>query len=156
DWAETPATDTQATITSAERQSWWTSYEAEGLLAGFYYSLVGGGDRRSADEPAGSGNGRLLDGYNQVWDFGAGTAANRYALDSNNGAWPSVIKFNITGPKAITAGESTELKLYYQYGATTNQSLNLEIFLDNDSNPYNSGSKEVFNLTYPSTGTNSV
>src|SRR5205823_6155984 len=87
DWFDTPATDTQATITSSERQSWWTSYEAEGADAGFFYSLLGGADRLSGDEPAGAGNGQIRDGYNKVWDFGAGAAPNRYALASNNGGW---------------------------------------------------------------------
>jgi hypothetical protein len=45
----TPTTDTQANLTAAERQSWWTDFEAAGAVAGFYYSLIGGGDRLSND-----------------------------------------------------------------------------------------------------------
>jgi len=156
DWIDTPASDTQATITSAERESWWTSYESGGLFAGFYYSLIGGGDRLSTAEPDGPGNGEIRDGYNQIWDFGAGTSGNRYALPSNNGAWPNVIKFNITGSNAITVGESTGLKFFYQSGATTNQSANVKVFLDSDFNPYNSNDRQIFNLTYRGTGTNNV
>ncbi len=156
DWIDTPASDSQATITSAERANWWTSYESGGLFAGFYYSLIGGGERLSADEPDGVGNGQIRDGYNQIWDFGAGPAGNRYALPSNNGTWPNIVKFNITGSNTITIGESTGLKLFYQYGATTNQSVNVKVFLDGDFNPYNSNDQQLFDLTYRSTGTDSV
>jgi len=153
---DTPATDTQATITSSERQTWWTAYEGQGADAGFYYSLIGGGNRLSTDEPAGAGNGMIRDGYNKVWDFGAGSAANRYALASNNGGWPNIIKFNISGTNRITVGESTLLKFFYQYGATTNQSVNLKVFLDRDFNPYNANDQMMIDVNYPSTGTNSV
>ena len=156
DWFDTPATDTQATITSSERQTWWTNDEGQGAYAGFYYTLIGGGDRLSSDEPAGSGTEMIRDGYNKVWDFGAGSAANRYALSLNNGAWPNVIRFNITGTNRITAGELTLLKLFYQYGATANQSVNLKLFLDRDFNPYNGNDQLMIDLDYPSTGTNSV
>src|SRR5207244_4266481 len=46
----TPATDTQASITTAERQTWWTAFEAAGTKTGFLYSLIGGGDRLSRAE----------------------------------------------------------------------------------------------------------
>ena len=50
----TPATDTQASITTAERQTWWTAFEAAGTNTGFLYSLIGGGDRLSSAEPGGA------------------------------------------------------------------------------------------------------
>ena len=54
----TPATDTQASITTAERQTWWTAFEAAGTNTGFLYSLIGGGDRLSSAEPGGAGKGQ--------------------------------------------------------------------------------------------------
>jgi hypothetical protein len=90
-----PATDTDAYVTSTERYNWWFSYEYYGVFSGFYYSLIGGGDRTSADQPVGQGFPAIRDGYNQAWDLGAGqTAGSRTALASNNGNWPNVIKFD--------------------------------------------------------------
>src|SRR5207249_3843022 len=92
----TPATDTQASITTAERQTWWTAFEAAGTNTGFLYSLIGGGDRLSSAEPGGAGKGRISDGFNKVWDLGAGIAANRDSLPSNNGLWPNLLRLNVT------------------------------------------------------------
>jgi len=78
-----PASDTEATLGSTERQTWWTAYESRGLNAGVNYSLIGGGNRFSLDQPAGAA--RIRYGYNQIGDFGAGTANNRGLLPSNNG-----------------------------------------------------------------------
>src|ERR1035438_6344627 len=71
------AEDNLAMITSTERATWWTAIEAAGTNAGFLYSLIGGGNRLSSLEPAGAGNGRISDGVNKIWDFGAGLAINR-------------------------------------------------------------------------------
>jgi len=132
----TPSGDMDATITSAERQNWWTMAEAAGAQAGFRYSRIGGGDRFSAAEPAGQGTGRIRDGVNQVWNFGAGTSANRYALPANNGLWPNPILINVIGTNQLGAGGSTPARLLYQGGPTTNGTINARFFLDADSNPF--------------------
>src|ERR1041385_3604712 len=72
-----PTSDTQSTITAAEHQNRWSPYEAGGTNERFYYSLVGGGNRLSAIEPAGAGMGRIVNGYNQAWDLGADASGNR-------------------------------------------------------------------------------
>src|SRR5262249_41977565 len=41
-------------IGAAQRQTWWTN-ENFGAKAGFYYSLIGGGNRLSTDQPPGGG-----------------------------------------------------------------------------------------------------
>src|SRR5881275_1224663 len=65
----TPTSDTQASITASQRTAWWTTTEMSGAGAGFLYSLIGGGDRLSNIEPAGTGNGRINDGFNRNWDL---------------------------------------------------------------------------------------
>ncbi len=91
----TPASDTQATITATQRSTWWTSTEMAGAAAGFLYSLIGGGDRLSNVEPAGTGNGRISDGFNKNWDLGGGLGANRTALPADTGLWPNAILFDL-------------------------------------------------------------
>src|SRR6266481_1966875 len=75
-----------ATIDATMRTNWWVPYEVSGLREGFYYSLIGRGNRLSTDQPLGPGYSAISDGYNQWWDFGAGTANNRTGLSSNSGA----------------------------------------------------------------------
>lgn len=152
----TPTGDNDATITSAERQSWWTPAEAAGAQAGFRYSRIGGGDRLSTAEPAGQGTGRIRDGINRRWDFGAGTSANRVALPANNGLWPNVILVNLTGTNTIAPGASTTAGFSYQSGASTNQFATARMFLDRDANPLNSNSFEVVNASLSNSGTNDV
>ena len=152
----TPASDTQATITASQRSAWWTSTEMSGATAGFLYSLIGGGDRLSNQEPAGTGNGRINDGFNRNWDLGGGMAVNRTALPANAGLWPNPILFALGSTGTIAAGESFDVTLYYQAGASAAGNIDLEIFLDADFNPYNGNEIEVDQQTLTRTGTNAV
>ena len=151
----TPASDTQASITATQRNTWWTSSEMAGAAAGFLYSLIGHGNRLSNLEPAGGGNGRINDGFNKKWELGGGIAANRTALPTNTGAWPNPIRFELDD-STISAGESFSATLYYQAGASASGSIPSKIFLDEDFNPYNGNEIEVSDTTLPRTGTNAV
>jgi hypothetical protein len=151
DW-RVPASDTEATLTSSERGSWWTGYESAGTNAGFRYSLIGGSDRTSTDQPLGAGLGAIRDGYNQQWDLGAGTSANRTALPANNGNWPSLIKFNRINTNAVAQGESTPLRLYYQWAWPGTNLATLGIYLDDDFNPLNTNQVLLQQIALPGSG----
>jgi hypothetical protein len=102
----TPTSDTDASITTTERQAWWSAYEQQGTNAGFEYSLIVGGNRLSEDTPLGPGYPAVVDGFNQWWDLGAGTAANRTTLSSDNGNWPSLIRFDRLDTNAVVQGQN--------------------------------------------------
>jgi hypothetical protein len=148
----TPASDTEASITSAQRTSWWVAYEDQGILAGFYYSLIGGGDRLSPDQPVGPGFPAIRDGYNQTWDLGAGTLANRTSLPSNNGNWPNLIKFNRLDTNDVLQGQAASVKFFYQWAQPTNSMATVSFYLDDDFNPLNSNDHLLKQMVVPGTG----
>jgi hypothetical protein len=146
---------TTITIDATMRKNWWVPYEDEGAVAGFYYSLIGGGNRLSTDTPLGlPGDPAIVNGYNQYWNLGAGTSVNRTVLPANNGTWPNIIRFDITGTNVVAQSNSVITTLYYQYGGSSN--LTVEIYFDPDRNPCNSNGIPVLSLQPPATGTGSV
>jgi hypothetical protein len=152
----TPASDSQTNITAAERQTWWTPAEAAGTNAGFFYSLIGGGDRFSEAEPAGIGSGRIRDGYNQNWDLGAGLTTNRTSLPTDNGAWPNVLRLNVTGTNQFSVDLPLPIAFYDQFGSSTSAVATVRFFLDPDANPYDTNEIDLGPVTVSGTGTNKV
>lgn len=153
----TPATDTSATITGSERQTWWNAYESAGVRAGFLYGRLGNGDRLSTNQPAGQGTSRIRDGYNQKWDLGAGNSGtNRTALPANNGSWPSLITLRLGGSNLVAFGQSNLLSASYQLAATNLGDAVVALYLDNDANPFNGNEQLVRQLSVPATGSNQV
>jgi hypothetical protein len=156
----TPTGDNSALITSTERPLWWTATEAAGTNAGFLYSLIGGGNRLTNLEPAGAGKGHVVDGFNKLWDLGAGVAANpatnRTRLSLNNGSWPNLIQLNLTGSTRVSVDDSIPLAFYYQYGATTSAVASIRFCLDADANPYNGNEIVLFEGQLPGTGVSNV
>ena len=155
DW-RTPTSDTGASITSAERSNWWVPYEDQGVIAGFYYSLIGGGSRLSTDQPLGQGYPAIRDGYNQVWDLGAGTAANRSSLPANNGSWPSLIKLNRTDTNDVVQGQSASVRFFYQWAQPSTSTATVGFYLDDDLNPLNTNQKLLKQMSVPGNGASSV
>jgi len=155
DW-RVPTSDMEASLTSAERTSWWVAYEQQGTNAGFTYSLLGGADRTSSEMPLGFGADMIRDGFNQNWDLGAGTAANRSALTGNNGSWPNLIRFNRTTTNAVEQGQSTPLTFYYQWAQPDTSLATLAIYLDDDFNPLNTNQTLLGELPVPGNGATSV
>jgi hypothetical protein len=150
DW-RTPASDTEASITSTERNSWWVAYEQKGTNAGFEYSLIGGSNRLSSSQPLGPGTPAIRDGYNQKWDLGAGTANNRTALGTNNGSWASLIRFDRLETNQVAQGQSIPLKFYYQWAQPATSNGNVSIYLDEDPNALNGNQKLLFQMNVPGT-----
>jgi len=151
DW-RTPASDTEASVTSSERQDWWTVYENQGFLAGFQYSLIGAGDRTSTDRPVGPGYPAIREGYNQWWELGAGTSSNRTALLANNGHWPSLLKFNRTTTNQVAQGETMPVAYYYQWARSNAELATLSLYLDDDWNPLNANQTLIAQTALPATG----
>jgi len=139
-----------ATIDATMRSNWWVSEEGSGFRAGFLYSLIGGGNRLSAEQPLGPGYSGISDGYNQRWDFGAGTNNNRTALSSDSGEWPDLIKLNLTGTNVVAEGDSIFARFYYQYGGRASN-VTCEFYFDRDFNTL--GSNSLFTSRYRLTNT---
>lgn len=140
------------TLDLTMRENWWVSYEYYGANAGFIYSLIGGGNRMSTDMPLGlPSDPAIRDGYNQYWDLGAGNSnPNRTVLPVNNGTWPNIIKFNITGTNVVILGGLAATQFYYQYGGQSN--VTVQIYFDRDFNPYNLNSTLVLQGYVTNTG----
>jgi len=149
-----PASDTEAMLVAGDRAAWFTPYETNGARAGFYYSRLGGGDRQSLDQPAGSD--RPAFGYNQRWDFGAGVSANRTPLPANYGSWPNVIKFSLAGTNLMAHGQSNTVTLYYQWAKPATSNATISIYLDDDYNPWNGNERLVRQLPASGTTSNTV
>ncbi|HEV2393355.1 MAG TPA: hypothetical protein VG146_13465 [Verrucomicrobiae bacterium] len=144
-----------ATIDASMRTNWWVPYEVSGLRSGFYYSLIGAGNRLSTDQPLGPGYPAISDGCNKWWDFGAGLANNRTPLQSNSGAWPNLIKLDVTGTNVITQGSPLSARFYCEYGGSASN-LTCHLYSGNDFNTL--GTNGVLLGQYPlsNTGVGSV
>jgi hypothetical protein len=151
DW-RTNASDTEASIGSSQRTTWWTAYETNGMRAGFLYSLIGGGTRLSIDQPLGTGQPMIRDGYNQWWDLGAGVFSNRTTLPVNNGSHPNLILFNRTQTNQVVQGQSTPLQFYYQWAQSNTNMATVSIYLDDDFNLLNTNQTLLKELQVPTNG----
>jgi hypothetical protein len=142
-------------IDATMRTNWWVAYEKQGYVSGFFYSLIGDGNRLSADMPLGPGFPAIVDGFNQWWDLGAGTSMNRVSLGVTNAPWPSAIKFDVIGTNVITRGQPIGTKLYYQYGGSLSN-VTAQFYYSEEFTPFNTNNRAIAQFTLPQTGMASV
>jgi hypothetical protein len=151
-----PGNDTEAQITSTEFGNWYVPYENYSVSAGFKWSLIGRGIRTSSDQPVGAGYPAIRDGYNQTWDLGAGTSANRTALSANNGNWPNLIKLNRIDTNQVVQGQSTSVKFFYQWAQPNTTNATVSFYIDDDFNPLNANQKLLKQMSVPGNGASYV
>ena len=135
------ANDTEAVLSAGDRTAWFSPSEAGGSRAGFYYGRIAGGNRLGQDAPAGADS--IAHGYNQHWDLGAGTSANRTSLSNNGGSWPNLIQFNLAGTNFMAQGQSNAVTLAYQWARPATSNAVVSLFLDDDFNPWNGNERLV-------------
>ena len=112
----------------------------------FNTASLGGGDRLSTDQPLGCVVSGSWDGYNQNWNLGAGTNANRTALPADE--QPGQTSSGSMSPgQTRWLGDLISTTLYYQYAGTSD--LTLQIYCDSDFNPYDTNSVLVAQMQPP-------
>ena len=141
----TPTNNGQATMTQTERNAWFNTYETQGEIEGFYYSLDIRGDRKSTNTPV-SGGDQIIDGYHNIAILGGNGA--RQAQNWTNAVWPNVITHDVLiNSNVLQAGLQTlylgeEIQVRYNYRSYTNSS-NITIYADIDRNPYNNNNAAI-------------
>ena len=150
---QTPTDDSVSPITPSQRQGWWTASESAGANAGFVYSLIGGGDRLSTNQPAGGS--RIRDGYNQRWNLGAGVQTNRTALSTNRGNWASLITME-PRTNSVSFGQSISIGYIYQWARPDTSNAVIKLFLDDDWNPFNGNEQQLIQQGITGTGAAAV
>lgn len=136
------AFDGNISISSSTRGSWFTTEESAGAATGFHFSRIADGNRLSTDTPGGTGTAMIVEGYNQMWDLGAGVSPNRNGLSSPApwtpvDPWPNVMVARRTTSGPLTGGDSIPLEIIYQSEVTGVGDPTLSILLDPDPNPWN-------------------
>jgi hypothetical protein len=122
--------DGEKTITQAMRGSWWNSYENSGANAGFYYSRLIGGNRKSYDTPVTSGN-KIIDGYNKY----VGGYGDRVAVSQVGTQWPNIIDVDASNNDfPLLIGELLYVTFHFQDRDSRSVT---KFYLDIDKNPYN-------------------
>jgi len=134
----TPVSNGQATMTTTER-AWFNTYETSGQIAGFHYSRIIVGDRKSTDTPVASGD-EIIAGYNNNSLLGGSGA--RATLTWTNAVWPNVItSVTIKNLTELSIGtqliyNNDALQINYKYRSYTNAST-VTFYIDTDRNPFN-------------------
>lgn len=140
----TPYNDGEATLGATERASWFNAYETDGGVggqkAGFYYSRIAGlSNRKSTDQPTGSGD-RIRDGYHNDALLGGAGARKSQTWSSAN--WSNLLTVDVRrettplgpGTAPIFLGESLSIKYIFRSALNSGS---VAFYADQDRNPYN-------------------
>jgi hypothetical protein len=134
----TPTSDTEATITSTMRGTWWTAFEQAGTNTGFIYTRLGGGDRLSTNQPNGANSSPIRDGFNRYYDLGGDAGPNnRTPVLSNSGEWPNPIRFELLSTNAVEHGDTATCQIYFQWAQPNTSTQSVQVLADPDQNPLN-------------------
>lgn len=135
---DTPASDSEASITDTMRASWWSPSEQSGTNAGFTYTLLGAGNRLDPSQPNGGNSSPVRDGFNRYFDVGGGAGQNnRTALTSNSGGWPNPIRFELLTTNRVQQGDTASLGIHFQWAQPNTSTQSVQLLADPDLNPLN-------------------
>lgn len=148
------ANDTEASLSAADRGSWFNAYESGGSRTGYFYGRTGNGNRLSVDRPTGADYPAL--GFNQRWNLGGGTGPNRTALPRVSAAWPNLIRMNLAGTNQIVAAQSNVVTLFYQWAQPESAEATMTLMLDADLNPWNGNERVIEQATVNGTTSSNV
>jgi beta propeller repeat protein len=127
---EVGASDGTETITEQMRQDWWNSYENRGANAGYYYSRLFRGNRKSYGVPV-SGGERIIDGYHED----VGGYGDRVTVSQVGAQWPNIIDVDVSNNDfPLLIGESLYVTFHFQDRDSRSVT---KFYLDDDKNPYN-------------------
>lgn len=120
---ETPASDGEASVTSEERDNWWTSGEEMGAATGFHFSRISGGTMTG---------GTRINAATGLRAVGASREpVNATVFDEER--WDNV-EIDYFSPNSVQQGDTFQAIVYWE---DLNRDATIEIGLDADANPYN-------------------
>ena len=77
-------------------------------------------------------------------------------MTTNNGSWPSLIRFDRADTNAAAQGQSILVSFYYQWAQPVSSNATISFYLDNDLNPLNTNQTLLKQISAPGSGASSV
>jgi hypothetical protein len=140
------------------RASWYSSSnpdEIGGQKTGFYYSRLGGGNRKDS---------RAIQGYHNAKSFGGNGNRPSYVSDLSNAVWPNLVEIEVRNNSngqlvkrtdTVEIGDFLQIKYVGQDydGGIYDGKSRVELFLDRDRNPLNNNNIcSLISFDHPASG----